>query len=246
MKDYAEEIERNEIDYMDSADAIVAASEVLTKKIRSLTNKPIHFIPNGVDLKNFRGTSEAHQRVKRVVSRSIIGILGNHDRAAELHKVIDAVHLLSKSRLVFIIAGRGKAIPEIRSRIRREKLKNIKFLPQVPLSSAPRVVSSFDVGLCPYLKSGGADASSPMRLLMYSAAGLPTVCTELTEIRNMDFPNVIMVRDDHRALADGILHGLTLPRLSPKKIQKYDIYKLAIRYEKVLEGKERSETREEV
>jgi len=98
------------------------------------------------------------------------------------------------------------------------------------------LIRAFDVGLCPYLKIPGSEERSPMRLLMYSAGGLPTVCTDLEEVRRMDFPNVILVQDNPQELADGILRAVTRPRARPEKIKAFDAGILAAQYEKIIAG----------
>jgi glycosyltransferase involved in cell wall biosynthesis len=161
-------------------------------------------------------------------------MLGNNDKPAELEKVLDAAKLLSKDHLTFIIAGRGSAVPRAKKNALKEGLFNIKFLEAVALENAADIIDAFDIGLCPYLKTPGADAGSPMRLLLYAAAGLPTVCTDLEEVRRMGFPNVVLVKDDPESLAEGIRRVRRLPRSRPAQIAAYDLRRLAKEYEKVL------------
>jgi glycosyltransferase involved in cell wall biosynthesis len=170
------------------------------------------------------------------VTGGIIGVLGNHDTVEELDKMLDTAKLLSKYNLTFIVAGRGSAIPKAKKDAVRTGLSNVKFLEEVAMQDAADVVSAFDVGLCLYSKTPADDARSPMRLLMYAAAGLPVVCTDLEEVRRMEFPNVIRVEGDPPSFADGILRGRQLPRTIPAQIMEYDIHRLTARYEQILIG----------
>lgn len=80
------------------------------------------------------------------------------------------------------------------------------------------------------------DAGTPMCLMMYAAAGIPTVCTDLQEVRRMGLPNVVLVEDEAQALALGIARALDLPRARPSHMGTYDLPQLLKRYESVLEG----------
>jgi hypothetical protein len=106
----------------------------------------------------------------------------------------------------------------------------------VPIERADEIIQMFDVGLCPYGKNPGTNAASPMRLLHYTAAGIPTVCTDLAEVRRMKFPNVVLVEDNSESLANGIEQALRLPRVRPQEIDAYDLRRLAAKYEKVIKG----------
>jgi hypothetical protein len=78
------------------------------------------------------------------------------------------------------------------------------------------------------------EARSPMRLLAYAAAGIPTVCTDREEVRRMEFSNVVLVQDHSAAFAEGVRFALQLPRRRPSQIDAYDIKSLASQYENVL------------
>jgi glycosyltransferase involved in cell wall biosynthesis len=170
------------------------------------------------------------------VAGKLVGSVANYDRAPELDKVIDAAKTLADSDTVFLIAGRGTAMQPAMQRAESEGLTNLIFRGYVSPAEAPNLISALDVGLCSYTKSAMDDARSPMRLLMYAAAGLPTVCTNLEEVRRMQFPNVVLVEDDARSLAEGVKRALQLPRERPPQIKSYDLRDLVAKYEAVLRG----------
>jgi glycosyltransferase involved in cell wall biosynthesis len=234
---YAEEIARTESSYLQKADAVVAASSVLVDKAQALgASGPIYHIPNGVDLCQFQNMNRANIREGLGIRGKLVGSVANYNRQAELDIVIDAAKALMNSDIVFMIAGRGPAIKPAMQRAEREGLTNLIFHGYVSPSEAPSLISAFDVGLCSYTKSQMDDARSPMRLLMYSAAGLPTVCTNLEEVRRMHFPNVVLVEDDAQSLTEGVKRALQLPRALPPQIKAYDLRSLVQDYEAVLLG----------
>ncbi len=235
---YAEEIEAVERAYLHQADAVVAASSVLVEKACSQEARgPVYLIPNGVELSEYRHADGTHWRTQIGTRGKIVGLIGNHDKLVELEKVILAAQLLPGRELTFLIAGRGSALPQAQGLARQLDVENILFTGPLARSEVPSLLAALDIGLCPYQKNPGADAGSPMRLLQYSAAGLPVVCTDLEEVRRMGFPNVILVADEPRSLAEGIERALTLPRQVPPQIEAYDIQRLTARYEAVLRGR---------
>jgi len=234
---YAEEIDRIERDYMQKADAVVAASTVLADKARRLgTHGPVYFIPNGVDLHSFDTANRERFRQMLDLHGKVIGMVGNHDDPTEVNKVLEVAKLLDAPEYCFLIAGRGLAVEAARRRVQHEGLRNVRFHGYIHPAQIPDMLAAIDIGLCPYPKTPMDDARSPLRLFAYAAAGLPTVCTDLLEVRRLQFPTVILVDDTPQALADGIRSALCLPRARPSQIERFDIKRLAKQYEAVLMG----------
>ena len=234
---YADEIEQVERRYLREADAVVVASSVLADKARANGfPAPLYVIPNGVDLRRFDGADGTRVKQSLGVRGQLVGSVANHDRPAELDKILNAAKELSNLPITFLIAGRGTAVPVAQKRAQRNGLTNIIFLGYISPEEVADTISALNVGLCPYLKSPMDDARSPMRLLMYAAAGIPTVCTDLDEVRRMQFPNVVLVDDSAQSLAEGIRRALELPRIRPPQIEEYDIRRLVAQYEVVLSG----------
>jgi hypothetical protein len=235
-KAYLGEIETVEYAYLQAADAVVAASSVLADKAKLLTSRPVHRIPNAVDLKQFTADGGIPWRKKWNAPGIWAGVLGNYDKPDELQNVLETAAVLRGDDISFIIAGRGASVPGARAQAAKRGLTKVKFVGEIPLPDSADVVSAFDVGLCPYRKTPFADACSPMRLLLYTAAGLPTVCTNLEEVRRMNFPNVVLVEDDPESAAEGIRRARTMPRARPDAITAYDLPRLAEQYERLLRG----------
>ncbi len=234
---YADEIATVEQAYVRTADATVAISSVLVEKARALGARgPVYLIPNAIDLRNFDTADVSDIRSRLGVTGPLVGSIGSHDKPAELDKLLDAAASLANDNISLLIAGRGSAVPAAREQAQRRHLSNVHFIGPVPQAEAIRLTCALDAGICPYLKTPGADASSPMRILMYTAAGIPVVCTDLEEVRRMQFPNVVLVADNAPALADGIRAALQLPRGRPHEIEAYDLDRLVTRYEAVIQG----------
>lgn len=233
---YAQDIAMIEAAYLQQADVVVTVNSILTTKARrDRPHGKIIEIPNGIDIAPFNHGGGASIRARLGLKGTIIGMLGNHDKPQELNKVIAAAKYFDPAQFTFFIIGRGKALPDAISFVEQHNLTNIVFHGFVAMSEAPQYIDALDIGICPYLKTPGADASSPMRLFAYAAAGIPTVCTDLDSVRDLGWDNVILVKDSPEALAEGIKHALQLPRRQPCGIKNYDLPYLVRRYEQVLQ-----------
>jgi glycosyltransferase involved in cell wall biosynthesis len=234
---YADEVERTERRYLREADAVVAASTVLQDRARDGGARgPVHHIPNGVDLCSFRLARPRPVRQRLGIPGPLVGSVANHDNVLEIDKLLDAARLLRDTDITLLIAGRGIGMQRAAERIRAENVRNVFLYGFVGPEDAPSLISALDVGLCSYRRTPMDHARSPMRLLMYAAAGVPTVCTDLEEVRRMGLPNVVLVDDHAQALAQGIRAALELPRGRPPQVEAYDARDLVRRYERVLRG----------
>jgi hypothetical protein len=236
-KALADEIADAERSYLCRADAVVAASSVLADRLRGRAyTGPLATIPNGVHLDAFSPTLGQQVRARLGLSRSVIGLIGNHDRWPELEKLLEIAGRLADTSATFLVVGRGHALPRAIAIARRRGLNNIRFVGFVTPTDVGAYFSAVDVGLCPYARNPAADAASPLRLLSYSAAGCAVVCTRLEEVRRMAFPNVILADDTAEDIARGVREALGRPRERPPQIAEYDIRALASQYEHVLAG----------
>ena len=234
---YADEIATVEHAYLASADAVAAASSVLVDLAHSHNPRgPVHWIPNGVDLSQFQNANGQLFREKLGVRGKLVGVVGNHDKPAELDKVLFAARALQHEDVTFLIAGRGTAVSAAKAQVAAENLNNVRFHGFVPMEELAHVMGALDVGLCPYMKSDADDARSPMRLVTYSAQGTPVVCTDLLSVRRLDWPNVVLVDDSPEAMLDGIKIALTLSPQVPADIERFDMRSLVAQYESILTG----------
>jgi glycosyltransferase involved in cell wall biosynthesis len=232
---YADEIEEVERRYLNEADAVVAASSVLADMARAAgTSRPIHHIPNGINLRAFDGLQRDVVRRELGMTGSVVGSIGNHDSVGEIDKLLAAAQMLAPDGVQFVIAGRGSAVPYTVERVWRENMTNVTVQDYLAPDEARKLAVALDVGLCPYVKTTMDDARSPMRLLMYAAAGIPIVCTDLEEVRRIKFANVVMVEDDVIEFAEGIRRALSIPLGRPPEIAHFDLPLLVHTYEAIL------------
>ena len=234
---YAREIESVENSYIRSADAIVASSSVLYEKADACNPQcSIHHIPNGVDFNLVQLADGKRVRAQLNIPGRLVGTIGSLDNSIELNKLLKVAKIFQKEQVTFLIAGRGSALQKAQKQVKQEGLSNVVFYGYVPPENAYSVASALDVAICPYSKTRMDDARCPMKLLMFSAVGLPTVCTDLEEVRRMNFQNVVLVEEDPVSLTRGIRQALNMPRVRPPQIMRYDLKHLVNQYEALFSG----------
>jgi len=233
VKSYADEIEAIENEYFKKADAIVAVSSVLADKARMLGGENVHIIPNAIKVDKYRNASGEKIRKKLKLTGKVIGFIGNHGKFSGLLHLVEAAK--SFKDLTFLIAGAGTEIPEAKKLVKKYNL-NFIFTGHINPGDIHEYYKAIDIGLLPSIKSKFRDSACPVKLLEYTAAGKPVVSTDLEEVKRMDFSNVILVKDNPESLAEGIEKVIDsdFKFKIPKKIEEYDIKRLAKRYEDVL------------
>ena len=237
-RSYADEIEATERAYLQKADAVIAASHVLAgRAIEAGACGSVSWIPNGVELSEYDGADGSRWSARLGLAGRLVAVIGNHDKPAEMAKLLAIAGLLARDNFHFVVAGRGLALPAAQKNASLLGLSNIHFVGPLERRAMPEFLAAMHLGLCPYLRTPGADAGSPMRLLQYAAAGLPTVCTDLEETRRMGFENVVLVKDDAQAAVDGLLKAAHMPRRRPPQILEYDLPKLIGSLEDIMAGR---------
>jgi glycosyltransferase involved in cell wall biosynthesis len=236
---YADEIEAVELEYMKTANAIVAVSSVLCEKAKKIApGTPVFLIPNGIEISQYRNSAGRKFKSLFKTSDKLVGNIGNHDKRNEMELMFAVASLMRNEPINFLIAGRGNQLEWAQKESQRLGLTNVQFHGVIPFEQLPSMMNSLDVGLCPYEKTEGDNARSPIRLFSYLASEVPVVCTDITSVRMLKMDNVVLVSDTPEDFVKGIRQALTLPRMRPQKLMEFDLPQLVEKYEKVLLGED--------
>ena len=85
---------------------------------------------------------------------------------------------------------------------------NIEFFGELAHSSVPRTLSSFDVGIIPFVLTELTAATDPVKIYEYLAAGLPVVSTTLPELSILKPPGTFLA-GSATEFVDSICKSLT-------------------------------------
>lgn len=238
---YADEIIGHERQWAQASSVVVVANSVLKERVMSRYGVPPHrieVIPNGVDLDEFtppRDRAVVRRQLGLDPLKKYVGVIGSVSRRPEARRIIRVAEKLRGDQSVqLVVVGAGSELPYLGSEARTRHLGNLVCLGS---RSGPELVAYFqalDVGLCPYVRTPGAESASPMRLLHYLAVGVPVVIPRLEAVTRMGLSNVVVSEDDDDAFAARVQEALDLQPQRPIGIGAYDLKALAARYVNVL------------
>jgi len=180
------------------------------------------YIPNGVDVSGWLLSNqmpEEHTQFLENLKQNgkfIICYAGAHGIANALQNIIKAAKLLKEyDKIHFLLVGQGPEKENLKLLASTEDLLNISFLPPVPKSSIPKLLSLMDavyIGLKhePLFRFG----ISPNKLMDYMMASKPVIYAidagnNLVADRGC---GISVAPEDPRAIADAVLHLFEMSR----------------------------------
>ena len=161
-------------------------SQLFFKEAKKYSNN-CHYIPNGVDIENFR---KKHYRVPlelKNAKRPILGFVGTLDSRMDKQVLNEILINRPNVSLVFV----GPIVDDFRE-FRNES--RVLLLGKRDYTEIPDFINQFDVALIPYRLYENTKFMYPVKLHEYLILGKPVVCTNLPELRQ--FSDIIYVAKD--------------------------------------------------
>lgn len=148
---------------------------------RGLAPEKWSYVPNGVDLTEWRSPSELPRDVQNTLDEMkacglpIVGYTGTHGLANALDVLLDAAALL-KGQAQVLLVGTGPERDHLLKRVNSEGLDNVTMLPSIPKTAIPNLLTQIDIAYIgwhpnPLYRFG----ISPNKLMDYMMAGKPIV-----------------------------------------------------------------------
>lgn len=153
---------------LDDLDELTVGSESAADYIRTLTDRPLHYIPNGVDLEMFKPLPR-----KAPGERKKILYVGRLEHRKGVKYLIRAFELLTRGRhdIDLLIAGSGPDDEKLALQVASLNLKNVHFLGYVDHETKLRLLAEADLFCSPAIFG----ESFGLVLLEAMATGLVTV-----------------------------------------------------------------------
>lgn len=141
----------------------------------------VHYINNGVDLRQFDADRDAYPRSDEDFNRPDvykIVYMGTISFANHVETLIDAAALLEgDQKYVFLIYGDGSDRERLEQYTRQHHIRNVHFKEKhIPLCEVAWVVSQATVNIMTYERGFGYMGVSSGKMFQYLAAGKPIVC----------------------------------------------------------------------
>lgn len=161
------------------ADVVFCTADSLQKKLASTVNA--HLLPNGVDYELFAGEEGDPELVYRGIPRPRIGYMGALAYWVDWYYIDFLAQTHPKWSIVLIGFHYGiKRIPVERP--------NIYYAGYVPYTRLPLYLKGLDVGIIPFLEGEIGRGCNPCKMYQYWACGLPTVASNMPEVRKYHEP----------------------------------------------------------
>jgi glycosyltransferase involved in cell wall biosynthesis len=201
--------------YMRMADAVTCTSQVLFERASRLHPHAYH-LSNGVDLSAVAAARPSRVRdMYNLHGAKVVSLIGIHASPRPFY--VDAIAMAARDvpNLTFLLVGEHSAFSE--AIIASTQQLGVRTIATglVPPSEVADFFAATDVGLFPGDKTAYFDATCPLKVLEYSAAGKPVVATDLAELRNWSFPNVHLCPPTAEAFAVEIKRALSEPHALP-------------------------------
>ncbi len=108
-------------------DQLTAVSDAAAEYVSSLTEEPIAIIPNGIDLRKYKGKAKQTQKTKN--SRSVL-FVGRLERRKGIKYLLDAfkqLQILYEDNVTLNIAGAGPDEKRLKYYVEQYDIQNVKF-----------------------------------------------------------------------------------------------------------------------
>jgi len=145
-----------------------------------------HYVPNGVDSKNFMKRRFAVPNEMKGIKRPILGFVGSLDSRIDQNLIKEILIKKPDASLVFV-GPLGESFS------RFENVDRVFMLGKRDYSEVPDFIKQFDVALIPYVPEK-AQAVYPVKLHEYLILGKPVVSTNINEVRQ--FSEVVHIANN--------------------------------------------------
>ena len=161
------------------ADLVFTGGQSLYEAKRE-QHKSIYAFPSSIDEEHFRKAKDDQEdRPEQAeIRHPRVGFVGVIDERSDLELLEAVANLLSD--MSFIMVGPVVKIDE--SSLPRRS--NIYYLGQKSYDELPAILSGWDVAMMPFALNESTRYISPTKTPEYLAAGLPVVCTPITDVVN--------------------------------------------------------------
>jgi|GEM_PF-7023451 len=193
------EVQRLEEELLSVADLTLVSSRYLEEYIAPKTRAHA-MIRNACDPDHFAHPPADLWRDPK--GRRVIGYLGAIAEWFDAELIAHAAKVMPDC--VFLLVGADSAQNEAKLAGR----KNVRFVGEIPYAEAASYVHAMDVCLIPFQLTKLIQATNPVKVYEYLAAGKPVVTTDLPELREAEIDALIHRCESRQAFVDAIRRAL--------------------------------------
>ncbi len=213
----------------ETAAAILVISEGMKQLFVKLgvAASKIHVVPNGIDLGAFSANGAAGQTVRQrhgLAQRKVVGYVGGFWPGNDMDTLLRAWQRVEQAEpeATLLLVGYGPELRPAQELSQTLGLKNCIWTGRVDFSQVPDHMAAMDVAVGPYTQAALAFVS-PLKVIEYTAMGLPVVATrggQIAELIEDGVSGLLYEAGCQTQLADQILTLLANPSLADKMGQQ--------------------------
>jgi len=182
-----------------NAVAVTAVSEILYKYAKQYSSNVVK-LPNGVDQDRIVKTLK--DKSTQATNKHSIVYMTNFGQWSRAIETLQTITTLRKDYpdIDLTLIGPGVEADNIRGYIEANNAKSyIHYLGTIlDRDYLYALLNKCAIGLSISDKNKWRDASCPIKVIEYTALGKKVVSTDLTEVKNFNFPNVILFTDGNK------------------------------------------------
>jgi len=180
-------LEKNYQQIQKEADVVFTVSRDLKERLFN-NNSNVHWIPNGVDMDEFKPSAKIPDDTQNI-KRPIIGYLGVIQERLDIDLVKYLAEKNPDKSFVFVGWVWGSWLWGNTKKVVKQKLgdlKNVYFLGRKKVSERSSYIQNFDVAIIPHKVNEFTKTMNPLKMYEYLACGKPVVSTPISGIEEFD------------------------------------------------------------
>jgi N-acetyl-alpha-D-glucosaminyl L-malate synthase BshA len=189
-----------------NADAAIALTEDMKKKMRETYDRHIFVIPNGIELERFHKLPRNEMRIKLGIKadEKIILFVGRLHPVKGVKHLIKAVNVVrQKHKAKLLLVGKGPEQDRLKKLVEQLHLEDyVKFMGPIPNEKIPWIYAAADILVLPSLSEG-----FPVTILEAMASGLPIIATRvggLPEVIEEEYNGFLVEPENPKQIAEKI------------------------------------------
>jgi len=212
----ASQVSSYEDKFFSDVDIVFTAACVIQDYASKFSEKVFYF-PPGIDFDKFDIAIKSSVNIPddlNDISGPIVGYIGTLGRVLD-QNIICAIADQCSNFTIVLIGPKYTNIKEL------EKRKNIVLLGARPHDQLPYYIKRFDVGIVPYVCNEFTEGVYPSKLNEYLAMGIPSVSTNLREVREStnNFAKVAIITDSVQEFVDAVRESVVENSVSFKELR---------------------------
>ena len=179
-----------------AADVVFATARKIEAEAREIRSEGVYYLPNGVDYAHFHRPDAPEPEDFKDLPRPRIVYVGSLSHWFDAALLARAAHAFPNAS--FPVIGTNKTDLSAVS-----DLPNVRLMGPRPYAELPNYLRHADAAIIPFQRNELTDATNPVKIFEYFAAGLPVVSVRMLEVELLKSPALLTETPDEFADALG-------------------------------------------